>query len=85
MGDLPTKTNKIKSKSRIVEAVHEGARDLHRLGFIDQCRKQKYDLLRPETQALLIILALGQRDVEAGRVRPVADVVARLRARRADA
>lgn len=76
---------KIKSKSRIVEAVHEGARDLHRLGFIDQRRKQKYDLLRPETQALLNILALGQQDVEAGRVRPVADVVTRLRARRADA
>ena len=36
-----------------------------------------------ETLALLKILALGQRDVEASRVKPVADVVSRLRARRA--
>lgn len=35
-----------------------------------------------ETLALLKILALGQQDVEAGRVRPVADVVSRLRAKR---
>ncbi len=32
-----------------------------------------------ETLALLKILALGQQDVEAGRVKPAADVVARLR------
>jgi hypothetical protein len=38
-----------------------------------------------ETLALLKLLALGQQDVAAGRVKPVADVVARLRARRADA
>lgn len=38
-----------------------------------------------ETLALLKILALGQQDVEAGRVRPVAEVVARLRAKRAAA
>jgi prevent-host-death family protein len=31
------------------------------------------------TLALLKLLALGQQDVEAGRVTPVADVVARLR------
>jgi prevent-host-death family protein len=37
-----------------------------------------------ETLALLKILALGQQDVEAGRLRSAADVVARLRARRAD-
>ena len=36
-----------------------------------------------ETLALLKILALGQQDIEAGRVKPVADVVARLRAKRA--
>lgn len=36
-----------------------------------------------ETLALLKILALGNQDVEAGRVKPVADVVARLRAKRA--
>ena len=34
-----------------------------------------------ETLALLKILALGNQDVEAGRVTPVADVVARLRAK----
>lgn len=34
-----------------------------------------------ETLALLKILALGQQDVRAGRVRPVAGVVARLRAK----
>ena len=32
--------------------------------------------------ALLKILALGNQDVEAGRVKPVTDVVARLRAKR---
>ncbi len=35
-----------------------------------------------ETLALLKILALGQQDVAAGRVKPVAEVVARLRAKR---
>lgn len=35
-----------------------------------------------EALALLKILALGSQDVEAGRIRPVADVVARLRAKR---
>jgi prevent-host-death family protein len=34
-----------------------------------------------ETLALLKILALGQHDVEAGRVKPIAAVVARLRAK----
>ena len=38
-----------------------------------------------ETLALLKILALGQRDVEEGRIRLVADVVARLRTKRAAA
>ncbi len=36
-----------------------------------------------EALALLKILALGQQDVEAGRVKPVADVVARLRVKQA--
>ena len=35
-----------------------------------------------ETVALLKILALGSRQVEAGRVQPATDVVARLRQRR---
>jgi prevent-host-death family protein len=38
-----------------------------------------------ETLALLKILALGQQDVEAGRLEPVTAVVARLRAKRAAA
>ncbi|MCC6194185.1 MAG: type II toxin-antitoxin system Phd/YefM family antitoxin [Burkholderiales bacterium] len=38
-----------------------------------------------QTLALLKILALGQQDIEAGRVTPVADVAARLRGRRANA
>ncbi|MSQ97883.1 MAG: type II toxin-antitoxin system Phd/YefM family antitoxin [Xanthomonadales bacterium] len=36
-----------------------------------------------ETLALLKILALGNQDLAAGKVRPVSDVVARLRAKRA--
>lgn len=36
-----------------------------------------------ETLALLKILALGNHDMAAGKVKPVADVVARLRAKRA--
>ncbi len=38
-----------------------------------------------ETLALLKILVLGSHDVEAGRVKPVADVASRLRAKRAAA
>lgn len=38
-----------------------------------------------EALALLKILALGNQDVAAGRVKPVADVVARLRAKRTKA
>lgn len=34
-----------------------------------------------ETLALLKLLALGQQDIAAGRTRPVAEVVTRLRAR----
>lgn len=36
-----------------------------------------------ETLALLKLLALSQRDMEAGKTRPLAEVVARLRAKRA--
>jgi prevent-host-death family protein len=36
-----------------------------------------------ETLALLKILALGNQDVAVGKVKPVAEVVARLRAKRA--
>jgi prevent-host-death family protein len=38
-----------------------------------------------ETLALLKVLALGSQDVAAGRVKPVAEVVARLKAKRARA
>jgi prevent-host-death family protein len=38
-----------------------------------------------ETLALIQILAVGNQDLEEGRVKPVADVVARLRAKRATA
>ena len=38
-----------------------------------------------ETLALLKILAIGNREIEGGRVKPVAEVVRRLRAKRADA
>lgn len=38
-------TTKPKAKSRILEAVHETAGDLHRLGFIDKRKMQKYDAL----------------------------------------
>lgn len=38
-----------------------------------------------ETLALLKILALGNQEVEAGKVKPVTDVIARLRAKRAGA
>ncbi len=36
-----------------------------------------------ETLAMLKILALGNQDVAAGKVRPAADVIARLRAKQA--
>ena len=34
-----------KTKSRLLEAVHETAGDLHRLGFIDKRKMHKYDAL----------------------------------------
>jgi putative transcriptional regulator len=38
-------TTKNKAKSRIFEAVHETASDLHRLGFIDKRKMNKFDVL----------------------------------------
>ncbi len=38
-------TTKPKAKSKILEAVHETASDLHRLGFIDKRKMQKYEVL----------------------------------------
>ena len=37
-----------------------------------------------ETMALLKVLALGNRQIEAGQVEPAADVIARLRERKRD-
>jgi hypothetical protein len=37
-------TTKRKTRSRILAAVHETARDLHRLGFIDKRKMRKYDV-----------------------------------------
>ena len=38
-------TSKTKAKSRILEAVHETASDLHRLGFIDMRKMRKFAAL----------------------------------------
>lgn len=38
-------TTQTRPKSRILDAVHETAGDLHRLGFIDKRKMQKYDAL----------------------------------------
>ena len=38
-------TNKTRAKSRILDAVHETARDLHTAGFIDKRRMREYDAL----------------------------------------
>lgn len=41
-------TTKRTVRSRIFEAVHEMANDLHRLGFIDKRTMRKYDILCTE-------------------------------------
>lgn len=38
-------SKKIKAKSRILEAVHDTASDLHRLGFIDKRKMSQFDFL----------------------------------------
>lgn len=38
-------TTRVKAKSPILEAVHETAGDLHRLGFIDRRKMRKFDML----------------------------------------
>ena len=38
-------TKKTKTKNLILEAVHETASDLHRLGFIDKRKMRKFDAL----------------------------------------
>lgn len=79
VGDLPLKT-KVKAKRRLTDELRERARDLHRLGVIDERRSQNYDVLDPGEQTLPKILALVQQDIDVGRVIPLAGVVARLRA-----
>ena len=51
-----------KAKSRIFEAVHEGASDLYRLGFIDKRRMAYYDTM-----------CLKPQDYDAGKVRALRD------------
>lgn len=38
-------TTKTKAKSRLLQTVHEGARDLHEAGFIDKRRMHEFDAL----------------------------------------
>ncbi len=38
-------TKKVKAKSAILEAVHDTAADLHKLGFIDKRKMRKFDAL----------------------------------------
>lgn len=40
-----TMSSRTRTGSPILEAVHEGARDLHQLGFIDKRRMAEYDAL----------------------------------------
>ena len=54
-----TKPKTPRAKSPILEAVHETAGDLHRLGFIDKRKMQKYDALCLEPVP----------DYDAGRIR----------------
>lgn len=42
---MTTTTKTTKAKSRIFEAVHETAGDLHRLGFIDKRKMRQFDVL----------------------------------------
>lgn len=41
-------TTRTKPKSRLLAAVHETAGDLHRLGFIDKRKMQRYEVLCPQ-------------------------------------
>ena len=43
--ELRERCTKTKPKSRILESVHESARELYRLGFIDKREMQEYDAL----------------------------------------
>lgn len=45
-------TGVCRAESRFFEAAHKTAADLHRLGFIDERRTQKYDALCREVSSL---------------------------------
>ena len=53
----------MKTKSNILEAVHETATGLHRLGFIDQRKMRKYDALCLEPIS----------DYDSGKIRSLRD------------
>ena len=57
-------TAKAKATSRILEAVHVTARDLHSAGFIDKRRMRKYDTL-----CLLPVPAYSSKKIRALRHR----------------
>lgn len=57
------------------DASADGARDSGAIGSLALDR-------RDDAQVLLAVLVLSQREMEAGRVTPVADVLARLRTKR---
>ncbi len=57
-------TRKVKAKSRILEAVHETASDLHRLGFINK-RKMH------ELEALCLTIEMPEYDAE--KIRAIRD------------
>lgn len=52
-----------KRSSRILASVHETASDLHRLGFIDEHKMQKYDVLcsKPVSETARTDRAKGAR------------------------
>lgn len=69
---------KTPSRSPILEAVHETASDLHRLGFIDERKMGQFDALCMESDtARLKVLQeaahTGWADIDAGHCADVAD------------
>ncbi len=65
---MTLKVNQPKPPSRILEAVHETAADLHGLGLIDSSRKQQYEALC-QTPAQRLELAKLRDAIWAGVVR----------------
>lgn len=69
--------SKTRRKSRILEAVHETARGLHKIGLIDDQRMAEFDTLcrRNETDDLRTAIAASQ---SSGEGRPAEEVFDRL-------